>query len=116
MYDFSTFLHMLPNSELFESIRAIYEASEGDARKYMKKVLISMGLEEDMEDSYGPNWSEEVFKKLRKNFVRLGCDMYFLPGIARIAYGELDYDSDDEDTLKTATVDKNLLKLTHRKN
>ena len=95
---------MLPNSELFESIRAIYEASEGDARKYMKKVLISLGLEEDMEESYGPNWSEEVFKKLRKNFVRLGCDMYFLPGIARIAYGELDYDSDDEDTLKTATL------------
>lgn len=116
MYDFSTFLHMLPNSELFESIRAIYEASEGDARKYMKKVLISLGLEEEMEDSYGPNWSEEVFMKLRKNFVRLGCDMYFLPGIARIAYGELDYDSDDEDTLKTATVAQNLLKLTHRKN
>jgi hypothetical protein len=104
MYDFSTFLHMLPNNELFESIRAIYEASEGDARKYMKKVLISLGLEADMEDSYGPNWSEEVFKKLRKNFVRLGCDMYFLPGIARIAYGELDYDSDYEDTLKTATL------------
>ena len=95
---------MLPNNELFESIRAIYEASEGDARKYMKKELINLGLEEEMEDSYGPNWSEEVFRKLRKNFVRLGCDMYFLPGIARIAYGDLDYDSDDEDTLKVATL------------
>ena len=102
--DFTTYLIRLSHTPLTEAAMALYEASEGDARKYMKKVLISLGLEHELADEYGENWSELIFKKLRKEFIRLGCDMYFLPGLARILYGELDFDSDDEDTEKTATL------------
>lgn len=102
--DFNTYLVSLSHTPLTEAVMALYEASEGDARKYMKKVLISLGMEQELADDYGENWSEEVFQELRKAFVRKGCDVYYLPGIARIAYGELDFDSDDEDTEKTAEL------------
>lgn len=49
---------------------------------------------------YGQNWSEQIFNEIRNDFVHSGCDVYFVPGIARILYDELDYDSDDEDTAK----------------
>ena len=102
--DFTTYLIRLSHTPLTEAVMALYEASEGDARKYMKKVLISLGLEHELADEYGENWSEEVFQELRRAFVRKGCDVYYLPGLARIAYGELDFDSDDEDTEKTAEL------------
>ena len=107
---FDTFLHLLPSNPLVEAVQALYEASEGDARKYMKKTLQAMGLEEELAEDYGANWSEEVFNKIRTAFVHQGCDVYFVPGIARIAYGELDYDSDDEDTQKLAEF-KRLVKF-----
>lgn len=107
---FDTFLHLLPSNPLVEAIKALYEASEGDARKYMKKMLQSMGLEQELAEDYGENWSEAVFNKIRDSFVHQGCDVYFVPGIARIAYGELDFDSDDEDTQKIANL-KRLVKF-----
>lgn len=68
---------------------AILEASEGDARKYMKKAIEANGLSGKLTELYGPNWSEAAFKKMRDLFVHHGCDVYFVPGLARIAYGEL---------------------------
>ena len=110
MYDFQSYLCSLPSSPLVEAVRALYEASEGDARKYMKKMLQSMGLEQELAQDYGANWAETAFNKIRNGFVHQGCDVYFVPGIARIAYGELDFDSDDEDTQKLAQL-RNLVKF-----
>ena len=104
MYDFHSYLRSLPGSPLVEAVRALYEASEGDARKYMKKMLQSLGLEQELAQGYGDNWAETAFNKIRNAFVHQGCDVYFVPGIARIAYGELDFDSDDEDTQKVAQL------------
>lgn len=78
----------------------LLEASEGDAYKYMKKVLMSLPCADELAADYGENWTREIFNKLRDDFVHSGCDVYFVPGIARILYGELDYDSEDEDTAK----------------
>lgn len=104
MYDFHSYLYSLSKSPLTEAVIALYEASEGDARKYMKKVIQSLGLDQEFAEDYGENWSEAVFNKIRDSFVHQGCDVYFVPGIARIAYGELDFDSDYEDTQKIAQL------------
>lgn len=111
--NFDLYINSLNKTPLTEAVIALYEASEGDARKYMKKALIALGLEDELRVIYGENWSEEVFVKLRKDFVRLGCDMYFLPGIARIAYGELDLDSNDEQTQKVTDL-RDLVKFISR--
>ena len=110
MYDFHSYLCSLPSSPLVEAVRALYEASEGDARKYMKKMLQSLGLEQELAQGYGDNWAETAFNKIRNAFVHQGCDVYFVPGIARIAYGDLHFDSEDEDTQKLALL-KNLVKF-----
>lgn len=110
MHDFHSYIHSLPRSPLTEAVCALYEASEGDARKYMKKVLQSLGLEHELANDYGINWTEEAFNKIRNAFVHQGCDVYFVPGIARIAYGDLRFDSDDEDTQKIALL-RNLVKF-----
>lgn len=78
----------------------LLEASEGDAYKYMKKVLTSLPCANELSQDYGENWTREIFNKLRDDFVHSGCDVYFVPGLARILYGELDYDSEDEDSAK----------------
>ena len=83
-----------------EILELLTEASEGDARKYMKKVLIELGLDKEFEEEYGEHWSEEAFNEIRSRFIHNGCDVYFTPGLARIAYGDLDMGTDDEDTTK----------------
>jgi hypothetical protein len=81
-----------------EFLNLLVEASEGDARKYMKKVLTELGLDKEFEAEYGEHWSEQIFNEIRSTFIHNGCDVYFAPGLARIAYGELDMGTDDEDT------------------
>jgi hypothetical protein len=49
MYDFHSYLRSLPSSPLVEAVRALYEASEGDARKYMKKMMVLNGIWMQME-------------------------------------------------------------------
>lgn len=83
-----------------EFLELLVEASEGDARKYMKKVLIDMGFENMLRNNYSEHWSEEVFNDIRDDFIHKGCDIYFTPGIARIAYGELYYGTANEDSFK----------------
>lgn len=48
MRSFVEFIGSLPPGPLTEAVAALYEASEGDARKYMKKVLVGMGLGGEM--------------------------------------------------------------------
>ena len=110
MKNFAEYLRSLPHTPLTEAGCALYEASEGDARKYMKKVLQSLGLEHELANDYGINWTEEAFNKIRNAFVHQGCDVYFVPGIARIAYGDLRFDSNDADTQKIALL-RNLVKF-----
>jgi len=89
----------------------LLEASEGDARKYMKAAIEKMpNVLAELQDEYGDEWVVKCFNKLRNDFVHSGCDVLFVPGIARIAYGELDYDSDDEDTAKVMML-RNIVKF-----
>lgn len=83
-----------------EFLDLLVEASEGDARKYMKKVLETMDLADELEDEYGEHWSEFAFNEIRSRFIHNGCDVYFTPGLARIAYGECYMGTDEEDTEK----------------
>lgn len=76
------------------------EASEGDAYRYMKKVLLSLPCADELEQAYGEDWSRVIFNMIRNDFVHSGCDVYFVPGLARILFGELNYDSENEDTMK----------------
>lgn len=79
---------------------SLMEASEGDARRYMKAVLEKTGAAKDLELQYGDNWCEKTFMLLRKFFVRQGgCDVYYLPGIARIVFGSADAVEDPDVTL-----------------
>ena len=79
---------------------ALLEASEGDARRYMKKAIEAAGLTADLARDYGVEWVTEAFNTIRSDFCHRGCDVYFIPGLARILYGELGYDSDEQDTGK----------------
>ena len=80
----------------------LIEASEGDAYKYTKKVLEAFPevLRNQLRADYGENWTRVIFNKVRDDFIHSGCDVLFAPGITRILYGELDYDSEDQDTMK----------------
>lgn len=80
----------------------LIEASEGDAYKYTKKVLEAFPevLRNQLRADYGENWTRVIFNKVRDDFIHSGCDVLFTPGITRILYGELDYDSEDQDTMK----------------
>ena len=81
-----------------EFICLLVESSEGDARKYMKKVLENIGLDKEFIEEYGEHWSEQIFNEIRSRFIHNGCDVYFTPGLARIAYGEFNMGFDNEDT------------------
>lgn len=87
-------------SKKYTSKQVLSESSEGDAYKYMKKVLMSLPYANELRQHYGENWTREIFDMIRNDFVHSGCDVYFVPGLARILFGELDYESEDEDTLK----------------
>lgn len=70
--------------------RQLFEASEGDARRYMKAVLERSGMAEPMEFHYGKDWSGKAFNLIRDFFVHKGCDVYYVPGIARLIFGSSD--------------------------
>ena len=77
--------------------RELFEASEGDARRYMKAVLEKMGMSDALEMNYGKEWSGKVYGLIRDYFVhRGGCDVYYVPGIARLIFGSTD-DIEDPD-------------------
>lgn len=77
--------------------RQLFEASEGDARRYMKAVLEKMGMSDALEMYYTKEWPGKVYGLIRDYFVhRGGCDVYYVPGIARLIFGSTD-DIEDPD-------------------
>ena len=100
-------------STAFESVfniecpACLLEASEGDAREYMKKALEANGISGELAGRYGAMWAAEAFNDIRDRFVHKGgCDVYFVPGIARIAYGELGYGTGHMDADKVDALAK----------
>lgn len=81
----------------FEAWESLFEASEGDARRYLRAALERAGVAGEMRETFGDEWCGEAYRKIRDYFVRRGgCDVYFVPGIGRIVYGspELVYSPD----------------------
>ena len=84
--------------------RELFEASEGDARRYMKAALEKAGLADGLEDYFGRDWTGQVYRLVRKFFVyQGGCDIYYIPGIARLAYGSCN-DFGDPDFLDWESI------------
>ena len=76
---------------------SLMEASEGDARKYMKAVLERNGMADALEYHFGPDWPGRAYSLIRDFFVhRGGCDVYYVPGIARLVFSSSD-EIDDPD-------------------
>jgi hypothetical protein len=71
--------------------RQLFEASEGDARRYMKAVLERNGMDDALEYNFGPDWPGKAYNLIRDFFVhRGGCDVYYVPGIARLVFDSSD--------------------------
>jgi hypothetical protein len=87
--------------------------SEGDAYRYTKKVLLSLPNAPELRQIYTEiarnrnisSWTRACYQELRTQFFRDGqCKVKFAPGVARIAYGELDFGTGDEDFRKLADL------------
>ena len=87
--------------------------SEGDAYRYTKKVLKSLPNASRVESIYREiarnkgisSWTRACYEELRTQFFRDGqCKIKFAPGVARIAYGELEFGTGDEDFRQLADL------------
>lgn len=87
--------------------------SEGDAYRYTKKVLKSLPNASRVEHIYREiarnkgisSWTRACYEELRTQFFRDGqCKIKFAPGVARIAYGELEFGTGDEDFRQLADL------------
>lgn len=88
--------------------------SEADAYRYTKKVLLGLTLETERIEAYVKaaelncmsSWTRYCFNELRARFFHNGIsDIRFMPGVARIAYSELDMDTDWEDAQALQQLD-----------
>ena len=107
---FSEYLDTLPDGILFESIRqsynVLFEASESDAYRYFEKELKTLDpkilerlkrdiqyMLEDTHTEVDPSisWVRILFKQFQTDFGIKGTEaLYFLPGMARIVFRQLD--------------------------
>ena len=87
--------------------------SEGDAYRYTKKVLQGLPNAADIRSIYSEvarnrgvsSWTRACYQELRAQFFRDGqCKIKFAPGVARIAFGELDMGTGDEDFRQLADL------------
>jgi len=87
--------------------------SEGDAYRYTKKVLKSLPNASRVEHIYREiahnkgisSWTRACYEELRTQVFRDGqCKIKFAPGVARIAYGELEFGTGDEDFRQLADL------------
>lgn len=87
--------------------------SEGDAYRYTKKVLKSLPNAESVRRIYEEvarnrgvsSWTRACYQELRAQFFRDGrCKIKFAPGVARIAFGELEMGTGDEDFRQLADL------------
>lgn len=85
--------------------------SEGDAYRYTKKVLQTLpnsGLIESIYKEVAEkrgisSWTRAAYMDLRATFFRDGqCKIRFAPGAARIAFGELELGTGDEELVKVS--------------
>ena len=86
--------------------------SEGDAYRYTKKVLQSLPNASFIESIYKEvaenrnlsSWTRAAYMDLRSTFFRDGqCKIRFAPGAARIAFGELELGTGDEELTKISS-------------
>ena len=79
--------------------------SEGDAYRYTKKVLMGLPNANRLQEIYAEvaqnrgisSWTRAAYMDLRATFFRDGqCKIRFAPGAARIAFGELELGTGDE--------------------
>lgn len=79
--------------------------SEGDAYRYTKKVLMGLPNVGRLQEIYAEvarnrgisSWTRAAYMDLRATFFRDGqCKIRFAPGAARIAFGELELGTGDE--------------------
>lgn len=79
--------------------------SEGDAYRYTKKVLMGLPNATRLQEIYTEvarnrgisSWTRAAYMDLRATFFRDGqCKIRFAPGAARIAFGELELGTGDE--------------------
>ena len=89
----------------------LLEASESDAYKYTKRELDN--LPEDLKEDLISNaddpehWQRECYEKLLTHFSLRNSDaLYFTPGLARIAYGELEFDGPNEESGKISRLNR----------
>lgn len=84
----------------------VENGSEGDAYRYTKKVLKSLPNAARLYSIYSEvaaergisSWTRAAYQDLRAHFFRDGqCKIRFAPGAARIAFGELDLGTGDEE-------------------
>ena len=87
--------------------------SEGDAYRYTKKVLLSLHNRSRLESIYTEvaenrgisSWTRAAYMDLRATFFRDGqCKIRFAPGVARIAFGELDLGTGDEEPVNICSL------------
>ena len=85
--------------------------SEGDAYRYTKKVLQTLPNSRLLESIYTEvaekrglsSWTRAAYVDLRATFFRDGqCKIRFAPGAARIAFGELELGTGDEELVKVS--------------
>lgn len=88
--------------------------SEADAYRYTKKVLSKLNFSTERLNRYvseaesmgESSWTRHCFNNIRRRFFHNGIsDIRFAPGVARIAYGELDMDDDWEDDNSLLNLD-----------
>lgn len=91
----------------------ITNGSEGDAYRYTKKVLLSLHNRHTLESIYTEvaenrgisSWTRAAYMDLRATFFRDGqCKIRFAPGVARIAFGELDLGTGDEEPVNICSL------------
>lgn len=87
--------------------------SEGDAYRYTKKALLALPNVERVKQIYTEvaanrnisSWTRACYQDIRAQFFRDGqCKIKFAPGVARIAFGELELGTGDEEFRKLADL------------
>ena len=87
--------------------------SEGDAYRYTKKALLALPNVERVRQIYTEvaanrnisSWTRACYQDIRAQFFRDGqCKIKFAPGVARIAFGELELGTGDEEFRKLADL------------
>lgn len=98
-------------------------ASEGDAYRYTKKALMALpnahSVQSMIEGYLGKevSWTRNCYSLIRARFFMNGIsDILFAPGVARIAFGELHMEDNDEKSIELQQLDQiiQMISANHR--